>query len=65
MTNKYTIGWSDPRATYGTPKVEWEPISYSHKYEIGEYLSYVGMATGVSIAVSPLPWVSLLLWAVA
>jgi hypothetical protein len=59
---KYAIGWSDPRGTYGDPKVQWEPISSSYNYELNEHLAYVGMATGVSMAVSPLPWVSLLLW---
>lgn len=53
-TEKYQMGWSDPRAVYGTPDVKWEPIRYSHKYEIGEYLSWVGTAAGVSLTTAPL-----------
>jgi hypothetical protein len=60
--DRYVFGWSDYRAQYGTPKVEWEPIKYSRKYEWGEYLAYVGMATGVSMAVAPMAWVQLIAW---
>ncbi len=53
MTEKYAIGWSDPRAVYGTPTVKWEPIQYSHKYEMGEYLSWVGVSVGASMTWAP------------
>ena len=64
MTDKsrYTYGWSDPRATYGDPKIEWEPIEYNHKYDWGEYLAYVGMGIGVSMTVAPMAWVGLIKW---
>ena len=60
--NRYTIGWSDYRAEHGTPKVEWEPIEYNHKYDWGEYLAYVGLGVGVSMTVAPMAWVSLIKW---
>ena len=60
--SRYSIGWSDPRATYGTPKVEWEPIEYSHKYEWGQILCAIGMAVGVSMTFAPMAWVQLIQW---
>jgi hypothetical protein len=59
---KYTFGWSDPKGTYGTPKVKWEPISYNHKYDWGLYLAYVGVATGVSMTIAPMAWVQFFTW---
>jgi hypothetical protein len=63
--DRYTIGWSDYRAQYGTPKVEWEPIHPKYSYNAREYLAYVGMATGVSMMVAPMAWVQLIAWVLA
>lgn len=62
-TDKYAIGWSDPRATYGDPNIKWEPIRYSHRYELKDYLSWVGLAAAVSMTVAPMAWVQLFMWA--
>lgn len=55
MSNdRYTVGWSDPRAEYGTPKVEWEPIESDRNYDLEEVISCIGVATGVSMALAPI-----------
>lgn len=64
-TSRYTIGWSDPRATYGTPKVEWQPIEPNRNYNLGEVVAYIGLATGVSMTVAPMAWVQLIAWVLA
>ena len=64
MDNKdrYITGWSDYRMEHGTPKVEWEPIESDRNYDLEEVISYIGMATGVSMALAPMAWVQLIAW---
>ena len=62
---KYTVGWSDYRIEHGDPKVEWKPIESGRNYDLEEVVAYIGMATGVSMALAPMAWVQLIAWAVA
>ena len=64
MTQKanYTFGYTDPRANHGEPAVEWEPISYSRKYDWSEAIAAIGFGLGVSMAVAPMAWVELFKW---
>jgi len=63
--SKYEIGWSDYRVEHGTSKVEWEPIESNRNYDLEEIISYVGMATGASMALAPMAWVQLIAWVLA
>lgn len=63
--DKYTVGWSDPRAEHGTPKVEWEPIESDRNYDLEEVVAYIGLATGVSMVLAPMAWVQLIAWVLA
>lgn len=63
--DKYSVGWSDFRGEYGTPKVEWEPIKPDRNYDLEEVVGYIGLATGMSMALAPMAWVSLIAWVLA
>ena len=64
MTNKanYTFGYTDPRAMYGDPKIEWEPIRYNRRYDWSEAIAAVGFGLSVSMTVAPMAWVELFQW---
>ena len=44
MKEKYKFGYSDPRAMYGEPKVEWELPEPHNDYEIAAALPWIGAA---------------------
>ena len=64
MTDKtnYTFGYTDPRAMYGDPKIEWEPIRCNRRYDWSEAIAAVGFGLSVSMAVAPMAWVELFRW---
>jgi hypothetical protein len=59
---KYLFGYTDPRALYGDPKVEWEPIKVSRIYEWCLIFCYFMLALSVSMIVAPMAWVQLFQW---
>lgn len=58
----YSYGHTDPRAMYGDPKVELEPIQCNRRYDWSETIAAVGFGLGVSMAVAPMAWVELFKW---
>jgi hypothetical protein len=44
MKEKYKFGYSDPRAMYGEPKVEWEFLEPSNRHEWLAKLPWIGAA---------------------
>jgi len=62
---RYTFGYTDTRAVYGDPKIKWEPIRASRRYDWGLAVCYAGVAVGVSMTVAPMAWVKLFQWMVS
>jgi hypothetical protein len=60
--DKFAFGYTDPRAMYGDPSVEWEPIIHSRKHDWSEAIAAVGFGLGVSMAVAPMAWVEMIKW---
>ena len=59
---QYKFGFTDYRAMYGDPKVEWTPIKPSRRYDFGLAFCYFMVAVGVSMVVAPIAWVKLFQW---